>query len=91
MQSFKTSCKQLVKSFSGLKYCGENDNYTTELSIRDLLIIPSNRTGKYSKQATKYSCIIDWNKFKKDFCDVNQNELSHFKLKILLKDCISQY
>ena len=40
------------------------------------------------KQSAKYNSIVDWNKFKKDFPDVNQDDLSHFKLKTLLKDHI---
>ena len=40
------------------------------------------------KQSAKYNSIVDWNKFKKNFPDVNQDDLSHFKLKTLLKDHI---
>ena len=55
---------------------------------RKLLDMPSNRTDKYGKPSAKYNCIVDWNKFKNDFPDVNQDDLSHFKLKTLLKDQI---
>ena len=79
---------QLAVSFPGLKYCGESHNYMTQSTAKKLLHIPSNRTDRYGKQSTKYNCILDWNKFKKDFHGVNQDELSHSKLKTLIKDHI---
>ena len=85
--------KQLAASFLRLTCCGENHNYTIRSAATSkLLDIPSNKTDKYGKQSAKYNCFIDWNKFKKDFPDENQNELSHFKLKTLLKyHIISHY
>ena len=75
--------KQLAASISRLKYSSENHNYTTPFLTWKLLDIPSNRIDKYGKQSARFNCIIDWNKFKKYFPDVNQDELSHFKMKTL--------
>ena len=36
-------------------------------------------------QSVKYNCITDWNKYKKELPDENQDEPSHFRLKTLLK------
>ena len=80
--------KQIAASFLGLKYCGKRDNYMTRSAAKKLLHIPANRTDRYGKQSAKYNCILDWNKFKKDFDGVNQDELSHSKLKTLIKDYI---
>ena len=60
----------------------------TRSAAKNLLHIPTNRTDRYSKKSAKYNCILDWNKFKQDFYGVNQDELSHFKLKILMRDHI---
>ena len=82
---------KLASSFSRLKCCGKNHNCTMRSVTRKLLEIPRNRIDKYGNQSLKYNCIVDWNKFK-DFPDVNQDELSHFELRTLLKDhIISQY
>ena len=50
----------------------------TQLTTKKLLHIPTNGTYRYGKQSAKYkyNCILDWNKFKKYFHGVNQNELS---------------
>ena len=72
--------KHLAASFPGLKYCGESHNYMTR-SIGSqknwVLHIPTNRTDRYGKESVKYNCILDWNKSKKDFHGVNQDDLSH--------------
>ena len=60
----------------------------TWLTTKKLLHIPTNRTDRYSKQSAQYNYILDWNKFKKDFHCVNQDKLSHSKLKTLIKDHI---
>ena len=80
--------KQLAASFPGLKYCGESHNYMTRSATKKLLHIPTKRTDRYGKQSSKYNCILDWNKFKKDFHGVNQDELSHSKRKTVIKDHI---
>ena len=57
-------------------------------ATKKLLHIPTTRTDRYGKQSAKYNCTLHWNKFKKDFHSINQDELSHSKLKTLLKDHI---
>ena len=71
-----------------VKYWGKSHSYMTRSAAKNLLHIPANRTDRYSKKSAKYNCILDWNKFKQDFYGVNQDELSHFKLKILMRDHI---
>ena len=80
--------KQLAASFPGLKYCSESHNYMTRSATKKLLHIPTKRTDRYYKQSAKYNGILDWNKFQKDFHGVNHDELSHSKLKTLIKDHI---
>ena len=74
--------KRLAASFAGLKYCGENYNYTTQ-SATSYLIFQVTEMISMVNNLPSIVILIDWNKFKTDFPDVNQNELSHFKLKIL--------
>ena len=50
--------KQLGESFSGIKYSGENYNYTKESATKKLTDFPVEITGRYSKQCAKYNCII---------------------------------
>ena len=80
--------KQIAASFPGLKYCGESHSFMTLSATKKTLHIPTNKTGRYSKQSAKYKCILGWSKFKKVFHGVNQDELSHSKLKTLVKDHI---
>ena len=60
----------------------------TWLATKKSLHIWTNRADRYGKQSAKYNCILDWNKFKKDFHDVNQEELFNSKLKTLINDDI---
>ena len=56
--------EKIAKSFSKLKYCGDNHNYQTKSAARKLLDTPCFSTNFYGTQSAKYHCIIDWNNFK---------------------------
>ena len=60
----------------------------TRLAAKKLFHIPTNRANRYGKQTAKYNSILDWNKFKIEFHDLNQDKLSHSKLKTHIKDHI---
>ena len=79
---------QLAESFPELKYCSESHNYMTRSATKKLLHISTIRTDRYYKQSAKYNCILNWNKFQKHFHGVNLDELSHSKLKTLIKNHI---
>lgn len=76
--------KEQYASLLGLKYCGESHNYMTRLTAKNYFI-PTNRIDRYDKQSAKYNCILDGNKFIKDFHGANQDEPSHSKLKTNIK------
>ena len=56
--------EKIAKSFSKLKYCGDNHNCQTKSAARKLLDTPCFSTNFYGTQSAKYHCIIDWNNFK---------------------------
>ena len=56
----------------------------TRLTAKNYFI-PTNRIDRYDKQSAKYNCILDGNKFIKDFHGANQDEPSHSKLKTNIK------
>ena len=76
--------KEQYASLLGLKYCGESHNYMTRLTAKNYFI-PTNRIDRYDKQSAKYNCILDGNKFIKDFHGANQDEPSHSELKTNIK------
>ena len=41
---------------------------------------------KLKKRQVEYNCIFDWNNFKKDFLSFKAEQITHFKLKKLIKD-----
>ena len=66
--------EKIAKSFSKLKYCGDNHNYETRSATRKLLDTPCFSANFYGTQSAKYYCIIDWNNFKKQFFTVTPLE-----------------
>ena len=73
--------ERIVKSFSKLKYCGDNHNYRTRSATKKLPYIPCFRTKFYGTQSAKYHCIIDWNNFKKGFPTVTPIARTHSAIK----------
>ena len=84
--------EKIAKSFSKLKYCGDNHNYQTKSAARKLLDTPCFSTNFYGTQSAKNHCIIDWNNFKKQFPSLIPLERTHSAIKSLLKKhFLSQY
>ena len=54
-----------------------------------MLNVPLTKANKYCEESTAYQCISDWNNFKKEFPQIPENKLSNMKIKIILKQAIS--
>ena len=80
---------KIAKSFSKVKYCGNNHNYQTRSTTGKLLDTPYFSTNFYGRQSAKYHCIIDRNNFKKQFSSVTLLERTDSAIKSLLKNTFS--
>ena len=74
--------ESLAVSFPGLKYCGEHHSYATGSKIQKVFDILNNKTDTYGTQSAKCNC-INWNKFKKNFSDIDLNKVTTLELEIL--------
>ena len=77
--------EKIAKSFSQLKYCGDNHNHQTRSATRKLLDTPCFSSNFYGTQSAKYHCINGWNNFKKQFSLVTPLERTHSAIESLLK------
>ena len=77
----------LATSFPAL-HSRDKHNYQTRSATQNLLDMPLTRTNKYDKESVKCQCIGDRNNFKKKFPQIPENELSHMKIKRILKQTI---
>ena len=77
--------EKIVKSFSKLKYCGDNHNYQTRPAARKLLDNPCFSINFYGTQSAKYHCITDWDNLKKQSSSLTPLEHTHSAIKSLPK------
>lgn len=75
--------------FPGLKYCGEHQIYNTRSKTQKLFDILNNKLEIIVLNCIQMHCIKDWNKFTKDFSNIDLKKLTYAKAKNLIKIIVS--
>ena len=75
-----------------LFHCWHTHNYSTRSASKNILDIPYSQTYTYGTKSVMYSCIKDWNNFKRCFLKLFQDQLTYPRIKSLTANhLLNQY